>query len=91
MLVKHKKEALHRKASFVILYAVERTRTSTGIHPLPPQDSVSAIPPLPRGEIKHKTLFEVNIHYYKCTFPKCKGVDLRIFVGPFLLTIFSEC
>lgn len=27
--------------------AVERTRTSTGVRPLPPQDSVSAIPPLP--------------------------------------------
>ena len=34
-------------SSLILMYAVERTRTSTGVRPLPPQDSVSAIPPRP--------------------------------------------
>ena len=41
--------------------AVERTRTSTGIHPLPPQDSVSAIPPLPH--IRMIRLANLNHHF----------------------------
>lgn len=45
----NKKKPLYTKGfpTLRVMYAVERTRTSTGVRPLPPQDSVSAIPPLP--------------------------------------------
>ena len=47
-------------------YAVERTRTSTGIHPLPPQDSVSAIPPRPQ------LINFTNIHIIYVCYAKVK-------------------
>lgn len=47
-LLRQTKKPLCTKGFELLDYgAVERTRTSTGVRPLPPQDSVSAIPPLP--------------------------------------------
>ena len=71
---KSKKELPGSSEKF-FCHAVERTRTSTGVRPLPPQDSVSAIPPLPRM----LSLLSDEHGYYSFAVFKCK---VELFVHP---------